>query len=324
MAGHYADDPQITVRRSWLLAPMSDAELTAEAWTLGADVLALDLMELVADEDKPAARERAREAIAGAGRGGSHVFAQVDKELLYADLDACVWPGLNGIIIPRLESAQEVEEADDLLSGLEEARGIPPNTLQIVASVETAKGNLRAMDIALSSRRLWGMTLGRVDLVMDLRPEPSGEIHLLPYLMQRIITVANAAGLVPIGAWWRAPARGLLASPDHTYKAALRGRKIGFKGSLCIRPDQVKPLNRGFTPESAEVAEAEQIVLDFGRAEMEGRGVAQLEDRIIDQPTSKAAGHQIAYARACAARDQEKVQAMARSTQDISDQGNAT
>jgi len=39
---------------------------------------------------------------------------------------------------------------------------------------------------------------------MDLRPEPSGELHLMPYLMQRLITAANAAAVMPLGAWWRA------------------------------------------------------------------------------------------------------------------------
>ena len=81
--------------------------------------------------------------------------------------------------------------------------------------------------------------------------------------MQRLITVANAAGVVPLGAWWRAPARGLLANPDDTYAAAVRGRRIGFKGALCLRPNQVEPLNRGFTPTSSEIQEAHELIADY-------------------------------------------------------------
>lgn len=297
------------VRRSWLLVPLSDEDLIGEAWKLGADVVTLDLMELVADKDKPRARERAKDAIGAVCLGGAQVFVQVDRELLFADLRACVWPGLSGVIIPRLESAQEMSEAGDLLTQFEEERGLLPGTIQVVAAVDTAEGNLDAMDIARSSPRLWGMTLGRADLVMDLRPEPSGELHMMPYLMQRTITVANAAGLVPLGAWWRSPARGLLAGPDDTYEAAVRGRSIGFKGSLCIRPDQVEPLNRGFTPGGEEVAQAQRLVDTFSRQEGPEEAVVRLDGRLVDLPTVKAAHQLIAYARACTARDEQKARA---------------
>ena len=87
----------------------------------------------------------------------------------------------------------------------------------------------------------------RADLVMDLRPEPDGEIHLLPYLMQRLVVIAGALGKTPLGAWWRAPDRGLLATPQNTFAAAQRGRAIGFRGALCLRPEQVDALNRAYT-----------------------------------------------------------------------------
>jgi citrate lyase subunit beta/citryl-CoA lyase len=118
--------------------------------------------------------------------------------------------------------------------------------LKIIAALESARGNHAAYEIARASPRVSGLTLGRADLIMDLRPEPSGEIHLMPYLMQRLIIIAGSAGVIPIGAWWRAPDRGLLATPENTYQAALRGRAIGFKGAMCLRANQVEPLNRVF------------------------------------------------------------------------------
>src|ERR671919_336589 len=251
------------IRRSWHMVPSDDAMQVEQAAASAADVIVLDLMEFVPEGMKPAAREHLPEAIRGVAQSGAEVFAQVDKELLYADLSAAVWPGLSGILIPRLESPQEVAEADSLLTQLEDKRGFRPGALQIVAVLDTAKGNDAAMETACASRRLWGLSLGRADLVMDLRPEPSGELHLMPYLMQRLITVANAGGVVPLGAWWRAPARGLLANPDDTYAAAVRGRRIGFKGALCLRANQVDPLNRGFTPTSSEIQEARELIADY-------------------------------------------------------------
>jgi citrate lyase subunit beta/citryl-CoA lyase len=138
---------------------------------------------------------------------------------------------------------------------------------------------------------------------MDLRPEPSGELHLMPYLMQRLITVANAAGVVPLGAWWRAPARGLLASPDDTHAAAVRGRHIGFKGALCLRANQVEPLNRGLTPSRDEIEAARALIANYHSGTGDGLAVIRRQDRIIDLPTVRQASHLIAYAEACAEHD---------------------
>jgi citrate lyase subunit beta/citryl-CoA lyase len=301
-----------SIRRSWLTVPSEDAAQVEQAAASAADVIVLDLMEFVPEGVKPAAREHLPGAIRGVAQGGAEVFAQVDKELLYADLSAAVWPGLSGILIPRLESPQEVTEADSLLTQLEDKRGFRPGTLQIVAVLDTAKGNYDAIDIARASRRIWGLTLGRADLVMDLRPEPSDELHLMPYLMQRLITVANAAGVVPLGAWWRAPARGLLADPDDTYAAAVRGRRIGFKGAFCLRANQVEPVNRGFTPTSSEIQEARELIADYQDGMQNGSAVMRLQDRIIDLAMVIQASQLLAYADACAQRDAGKTQAKQR------------
>ena len=103
------------VRRSWLLLPASDDDRVEGGYLAGADVVVLDLVEFVEDGDKPAARENLALAIHRVNAGGAEVFAQVDPELLYADLKACVWPGLSGVIIAGLESPRQVFEAQDLL-----------------------------------------------------------------------------------------------------------------------------------------------------------------------------------------------------------------
>jgi citrate lyase subunit beta/citryl-CoA lyase len=300
-----------SVRRSWLMVPCDDAAQVEQA-AAAADVIVLDLMEFVPEGMKPAARERLPETISTLARGDAEVFVQVDKELLYADLSAAVWPGISGILIPHLESPQEVREADSLLTQLEDKRGFRPGTLQIVAVLDTAKGNYDGMEIVRASRRFWGVTLGRADLLMDLRPEPSGEIHLMPYLMQRLITMANAAGLVPLGAWWRTPARGLLASPDDTYSAAVRGRRIGFKGALCLRPDQVEPLNRGFSPSSGERETARALMSAYETGTNHETAVIRRQDRIVDLATVTQVRQLLTYADACTQRDAEKAHARQR------------
>jgi citrate lyase subunit beta / citryl-CoA lyase len=300
------------VRRSWLVVPVSDAAQLEQAAVAVADVVVLDLMEFVPEHAKAAARERVPEAISQVAQGGAEVFVQVDKELLYADLTAAVWPGLSGIVMPRLEAPRQVTEADALLSTLEDQRGLRPGTLELVGVLDTAHGNYVAMDIARASSRFCGLTLGRADLEMDLRPEPSGELHLMPYLMQRLITITNATGLVPLGAWWRAPVRGLLANPEDTYRAAVRGRRIGFKGALCLRPNQVESLNRGFSPEAAELEAARELVAAYQEVGENGTAILRLHDRIVDVATVAQASQLLAYSEACTSRDAAKAQARQR------------
>ena len=234
------------MRRSWLLVPMSNPELIAPAAQSGADAVVLDLVELVVDAAKRAAREKVEAAIDTVKAGGAEVFGQVDPAALPADLQACVRPGLSGVVVSRAASSAQMVEIAASLSRLENERGLAPDALQIIPALETARGNHAGYDIARASPRVAGLTLGRADLIMDLRPEPSGEIHLMQYLMQRLIIIAGAAGVTPIGAWWRAPDRGLVATPENTYQAALRGRAIGFKAAMGLRANQVESLNRAF------------------------------------------------------------------------------
>ena len=264
---------QHKVRRSWLLVPVSDAERVANAAAAGADVVVLDLAEFVAESDKPAARDGIVSALAAVKTGGAEVFVQIDPELMRADLTAAVHPGIAGVIIGRLETAEQIADADAIIGQLEGRRGLLPDSVEIVAALETAAGNHNGYAIATASRRITALTLGRADLVMDLRPEPSGEIHLMQYLMQRLVTLAGATGQTPLGAWWRAPDRGLLATPANTLVAAQRGRAIGFKGSFCVLDDQVEPLNAGFTPSADELAAAQAVAAsaDAGVAPDDGR-----------------------------------------------------
>ena len=299
------------VRRSWLMASASQVDKAVAAPQSNVDVVLLDLVEFVAEKDKPTAREGLADTVRQIKESGVDVFAQVDSELLYADLHACVCPELTGVVIAHLESVAQVEEADALISQLEDQRGIPPGALEIVVALDTAQANQDAFEIATASPRITGLTLGRAELVMDLRPEPSGEIHLMQYLMQKLITVAGAVGVPAYGAWWREPDRGLLATPENTLAAALRGRAIGFKGSFCVLENQVTPLNQGFTPTTQEVAEAGKLLDAFQSAVAGGAASIRQGDRIIDSGAVLQAQSLIDRAAACEAHDKAKVDALA-------------
>ena len=237
--------------RSWLVVPMSDAVAVERAAQSGADVVVLDMVEFVAEKDKSAARDKLRTAVERVRAGGARTFVQTTPASHEADLRAGVCAALSGVVVSRVESATQLAGMDAYLSLLEKERGVAQGTIEFVAALETARGNQEAYEIVTASPRVRAATLGRADLVMDLRPEPSGDLHMMPYLMQRLIIIARAAGITPLGAWWRAPDRGLLASAENMRKAATRGRAAGFKGAFCLRDEQVEPLNKIYAQESA-------------------------------------------------------------------------
>ena len=287
-----------TVRRSWLIVPAHDNRALSEAAGSGADVVVLDLQDTVHESRKHQARANVRGAIGAIRDAGSEVFARSDVELMYADFDASVWRGLSGVVLPGVTSVDQVRAADCLLAKFEAERGVvkpppvgqvreaddprgPEQALEIHLSLDTGPGNWHAEDLIRASDRVKSVSLGRADLVMDLREEPSGDLHLLPYLMQRLIIIAKATGVEPVGAWWRATSRGLVASYDDTLEAALTGRLAGFRGALCMRAYQVEALNRGFTPSASEI-----------------------ERHAALSPTSEISSGVIAWANACATRDE--------------------
>jgi citrate lyase subunit beta / citryl-CoA lyase len=233
-------------QKSWLVVPASRREQMDAARASDADVVVLDLVEFVAPKDKTLARLQVRDAIEACAAKGVPAYVQTDPQNMEADVSACAAARLAGIVLSRAESKEQVRKLSVLLDAYERATGMPLASIRIVAALETATGNHNAYAIACASSRVEALTLGRADLIMDLRPEPSGELHLMPYLMQRLVLIAGAAGKVPLGAWWRAPDRGLLATAKHTYEAGVRGRAIGFRGSLCITPSQVEPINKAY------------------------------------------------------------------------------
>jgi citrate lyase subunit beta/citryl-CoA lyase len=311
------------VRRSWLLVPADDPRRAPEAARAGADVVVLDLEDTVHETRKHQAQERLKDAIPEICDRGAEVFVRADPERVHVALKASVRRGLTGVVLTRVTSLEQVLEADRLLAEFGAQRGVgarppagkvveadgprgPEQGLEMHLSLDTGRGNWDAVKLIEASPRVRSVSLGRADLVMDLREEPSGDLHLMPYLMQRLIIIASATGVQPIGAWWRATSRGLVASPEDTLQAAIAGRQAGFAGALCMRADQVAPLNRGYTPSDVEKARALDTIEAFEAEEARGNTVALRDGKIIDAGRAASSGRLLEWAQACEARDEAK------------------
>src|SRR5688572_7901824 len=129
----------LLIRRSNLLVDLRDEEAVANAWRHEADAITLDL-EGLAPDAKALAPTRIRDAIAQCARGAAEVFVKVQDASLTADLEAAIWPGLRGIVLPRVESAADVADAAETVTVLERERGIRVGSLEFIVLLESAAG----------------------------------------------------------------------------------------------------------------------------------------------------------------------------------------
>src|SRR5688572_447950 len=98
------------IRRSYLVVSPLDQPAVEQAWTHNPDAIALDLHSLPAAQ-KGEARAKIRAQLASLGRGGAEAFVSISRAHLYADAEAAVWPGLDGLLISHLDTAEQVREA---------------------------------------------------------------------------------------------------------------------------------------------------------------------------------------------------------------------
>src|SRR5438128_6620324 len=126
--------------RSFLFAPGNHARRVEKALTLDADAVILDLEDAVATAEKPATRAAVAAALTAPRSGLLYVRVNaVDTEFCYGDLVAVARSGLDGIILPKVESAAALATIDWLLSQLEREQGLPPRGIDLIPIIETAR-----------------------------------------------------------------------------------------------------------------------------------------------------------------------------------------
>jgi citrate lyase subunit beta / citryl-CoA lyase len=283
-------------RRSALYVPASNARALEKARALPADVLLLDLEDAVAPAAKEEARRCAVAALAHGGFGHRELVLRVNgggTPWGAADLAAAARARADAVLLPKVESAEAVRDAERALV----AAGAPPE-LALWCMIETPRGVLAAAAIAAASPRLACLVAGTSDLVKELgaRPTP-GRAEVLASL-QLMLLAARAEGLCALDGVQ------LDLADDAGLDAACRqGRELGFDGKTLVHPRQLAAANRHFAPDPAEVEEARRIVAAHAEAEARGQGVAVLDGRVVEALHVAAARRRLALAEAIAARE---------------------
>jgi len=291
-SGYQATRPQ----RSFLFAPGNRPRMVHKVITFGADAIILDLEDAVPIADKAATRGMIRDALLHYPQPRAYkTYVRVnslDSGLTADDLRGILCPALDGIILPKVESAEELHQGDALVGQLEEEAGLSRGQLDLIPIIETARGFLQAQAIANAGTRVRRLAFGAGDFTFDLGVNWYGDCPaiMLPRMLLPIIS--RAAGLEPPFDTVYQDIHDLEGLRRETETA----KALGFQGKMCIYPAQVAVVNEVFAPTAAEIAYARKVVEAFAAAEAQGRASCTVEGKMIDYPLAERAKRVLALA----------------------------
>ena len=268
--------------RTLLSVPGNRQNMIEKAGSLPTDVLVLDLEDSVPAAEKANARVMARDAVTGPILKGQRVFVRINSigsGLMEEDLEAVIAPGIDGINIPKPNSADDIKKVEAIVERLEKERGIEKGHIKLTPWVETAKGLINAFEIASASPRIVGIIFGAEDFTLDtgMQRTEGGEELLYPRTM--VVVAAKAAEVIAIDTPYNN-----FKDDEGLIREATLARKLGFEGKYIIHPSQIEPVNQAFRPTFEEVEQARRTVEAFEAAEAQGFASTSVDGRMIDIP----------------------------------------
>ena len=273
-------------RRALLYMPGDNRHKIEKALTLGVDCICMDMEDGVAPDRKTAARRVIAAALGELAFGGSEKTARINaigSGLESDDIEAVLPSHPDAIVVPKVESNEQLQWAGTRIEAAELAHGWPVNSIRLLAIVETARGILNLKEIA-SHPRLDAIIFGGEDFAVSVGAVRTSQAVELLFARSAAVTVAAAFGLQAID----------MVSIDFHDMEALRrestfGAGLGYSGKQVIHPAQVGPVQEAFTPTDEAVSQARQMVEAFEAHQEEGRGAFSLDGKMIDLPLVKAA-----------------------------------
>ena len=291
-----------TPLRSLLFSPGSSEKMLAKAPGSGADAALFDLEDSVAPDMKERARElvrRAIETVKSAGSPGSILVRvnAVGTGLLEKDLEAVAAAGLDAVMLPKSETAADIQKTDAILTRLERERKLEAGSIGIVAQAESAAGVYHCYAICAASPRMVGVNFGSAedaDLCRDLGARWTPEGTALLYAKSKVLLEARAAGLPH-------PTDGVYMrlNDDAGCRAdAEAARQLGYVGKSAIHPRQVPIFNEVFSPKPEEVTYYNEMIEAFREGEKAGKGAVSFQGKMIDIAMAKHAERVLSRAKA--------------------------
>ena len=267
--------------RTLLFAPGNHPRRVEKALCLKADAVILDLEDAVAVAEKVATRAIVVDALQSERSGLGYVRVNAyDTDFCFGDLLVVVAKGVDGIVLPKVETSAQLRSVDWVVSQLEREKRLPAGGIDIIPIIETGKGVANVHDIASAGTRIKRLSFGAGDYTKDMAMRWTRHEGELAHARSEIAVASRAAGLeAPLDTVWIH-----IKETDGCIKSAELVCDMGYQGKLCIHPDQVDPVNAVFTPSDEDVGFAEKVVKAFEKAEAQGLASIQVDGYFVDYP----------------------------------------
>jgi citrate lyase subunit beta / citryl-CoA lyase len=280
------------LRRSRLYLPGSEPKYFINAGLHGPDAIILDLEDSVHHAEKDAARILVRNTLRAVNFGSCERMVRINQlPLGLHDLTEIIPEAPDLVLIPKVETSDQVGEADRLMRELKVSHGID-RPIWLMPILESAVGIENAFAIATVTPNIAALTIGLEDYTADLGVVKTLEGRESQYARTRLVNAAKAAGLQAIDSVFSDV--GDLAGLRHWGE---NSRALGFEGMGCIHPSQIPVIHEAFAPLQVEIEKALKIVAAFEEAQQRGLGVVSLGSKMIDPPVVERARKLVARAK---------------------------
>jgi len=275
--------------------PGNNWKMITKALTLGVDCICMDMEDGVALNRKVETRATIAKALQELDFGASEKLARINavgSGLEKDDIEAVLPYRPDGIVLPKVESLEQVQWSSLIIEFAEMDNGWPVNSIRMLVGVETPKGILNLKEIA-SHPRLDGIIFGGEDFAASIGAKRTEAATELLFARQAVVTACAAYDLQAID----------IVTIDFKDQEKIRseaefGAGLGFSGKQIIHPNQVRPVQEAFTPDDESIAYAKRLVEAFESHQKEGKGAFELDDQMIDMPLVKNARKVLERARA--------------------------
>ena len=297
-------DDKVRLIRSWMFVPGHRQRMIDKALGLPVDAVMLDIEDGVAESEK----DTARKTIAGSldrvsdgldGRAPATTPARyvrintVGHPRMHEDLGAVIRPGLDGLVIPKIEHPEQVRVVEQILDDRETDAGAEKGATRLLVAIESPLGLINAYAIAGSSPRVIGLMFGAEDYGKEigLPFQREKEARDLLYARSAVVVAAAAAHVQCVEGVWPD-----FADIEGLGRFARQARRLGFSGMSLIHPGQIEAINAAFTPTAAEVDYCRRVVEAFEQATARGDGSIAFGGQLIDPPIVERAIRTLALA----------------------------
>ena len=271
--------------RSLLFVPGNNSRFLEKAKSLQADIVCFDLEDSVPLGEKKSARNLIKNALKNRSEYNSEIYVRTNSPvsgMVPDDLLEIIQKGIDGIVIPKVNTASEIKKIEKTMLGLEKKRKLKP--IELMASIESTEGVVNAYSIASSSKRISALVFGVFDLLNDLGIEYTKKPEGAVYSRAKIPVDARAAGKYAIDAIWQD-----LDDVAGLEQDSLVAKNLGYAGKSIIHPNQVDIVHKVFYPTRAEIEWAKKVMSAYDLAKKNKKGATTVDGKMIDEVHYKRA-----------------------------------